>query len=77
VKSILEPEDSILNEASKTIGLVSGDTLAITYRYGIYVRHNFWENKSLIIRERTHTLQYERLGGIAEFLNQYIKGCVY
>lgn len=77
VELIPEPEDSILNEASKSIGFISGDTLGITYRYGIYIRHDFWENERLIIHELTHTLQYERLGGIAEFLNQYIKECIY
>jgi hypothetical protein len=74
---IPEPEESILDEASKSIRFISGDTLGITYRYGIYIRHDFWENESLIIHELTHTLQYERLGGIAEFLNQYIKECIY
>ncbi len=77
VEFIPEPEDFILNEASKAIGFISGDTLGITYRYGIYMRDDFWENESLIIHELTHTLQYERLGGIAEFLNQYIKECIY
>lgn len=77
VELIPEPEDSILNEASKSIGFISGDTLGIAYRYGIYIRHDFWENERLIIHELSHTLQYERLGGIAEFLNQYIKECIY
>ena len=77
VKSIPEPENSILNEASKGIGFISDNTLGITYRYGIYIRHDYWENESLIIHELTHNSQYERLGGIAEFLNQYIKECIY
>ncbi len=76
-KSIPEPEDSVLKEASKAIGFISGNTLGITYRYGIYIRQDFWENESLIIHELTHTLQYERLGGIANFLEQYIKECIY
>ena len=77
VKSIPEPENSILNEASKSIGFISSQTLGITYRYGIYIQHDYWENESLIIHELTHTLQYERLGGITDFLNQYIKECIY
>ena len=77
VKSIPEPENSILNEASKSIGFISSQTLGITYQYGIYIRHDYWENESLIIHELTHTLQYERLGGITDFLNQYIKECIY
>ena len=77
VESIPEPEDSVLKEASKAIGFISDNTLGITYWYGIYIRHDFWNNESLIIHELTHTLQYERLGGIANFLNQYIKECIY
>ena len=77
VELIPEPEDSTLNGASNAIGFISEDTLGITYRYGIYIRQEFWNNESLIVHELTHTLQYERLGGIAEFLNQYLKECIY
>ena len=77
VDSIPEPEDSILNELSKGIGLISFNTIGITFRYGIYIRQDYWDNDSLIIHELVHTLQYERMGGIANFLNQYIKECVY
>ena len=77
VKSIPESKITILNEASKSIGLISSNTIGITYRYGIYILDDFWENESLTIHELTHTLQYERLGGIADFLNQYIKECIY
>lgn len=77
VELIPEPADSTLNEASHAIGFIEEDTLGITYRYGIYIRQEFWNNESLIIHELTHTLQYERLGGIAEFLHQYLKECIY
>ena len=77
VELIPEPDDFILYESIKAIGLISDNTLGITYRYGIYIRHDFWNNESLIIHELTHTLQYERLGGIANFLDQYIKECIY
>lgn len=77
VESIPEPEDSILKEKNKILGFFSSNTLGITYRYGIYIRNDFWEDESLLIHELTHTLQYERLGGIVDFLNQYIKECIY
>ena len=77
VESIPEPEDSILKEKNKILGFFSSNTLGITYRYGIYIRNDFWEDESLIVHELTHTLQYERLGGIVDFLNQYIKECIY
>lgn len=77
VESIPEPEDSILKEKNKILGFFSSNTLGITYRSGIYIRNDFWEDESLLIHELTHTLQYERLGGIVDFLNQYIKECIY
>ena len=77
VESIPEPEDSILKEKNKILGFFSSNTLGINYRYGIYIQNDFWEDESLLIHELTHTLQYERLGGIVDFLNQYIKECIY
>lgn len=77
VDIIPESVNPILKQAGKTIGYISSDTLAITFRYGIYIRSDYWEKESLIIHELTHTLQYERLDGITNFLNQYIKECVY
>lgn len=76
VDRIPESANPILNQAGKAIGLISSDTLGVTFQYGIYIRNDYWENESLIIHELTHTLQYERLGGITNFLNQYIKECI-
>ena len=77
VDMIPEAVNPILKQAGKTLGLISSDTLGITFQYGIYIRSDYWEKESLIIHELTHTLQYERLGGITHFLKQYIKECVY
>lgn len=76
VASVPEPEDAELNKASKMIGLISSNTLGVAFRYGIYIREDFWDDESLIIHELTHTMQYERLGGISNFMNQYIKECI-
>lgn len=77
VDFIPEPTNDLLNMASKSLGLISSSTIGTAYRYGIYIQEEYWENDRLLIHELTHTLQYERLGGIANFLNQYIKECVY
>jgi hypothetical protein len=77
VDFIPEPTNQLLNMACKSIGLISSSTLGITFQYGIYIQKESWENEQLLLHELTHTLQYERLGGISNFLNQYIKECVY
>lgn len=77
VNFIPEPTSSDLNAASKSIGLISKSTLGISFQYGIYIQKDYWENERLVLHELTHTLQYERLGGISNFLTQYIKECIY
>jgi hypothetical protein len=58
---------------SSNLGLISENTIGITFRHGIYIRSDYWQDDSLLNHELTHTMQYERLGGICNFLNQYIK----
>ena len=77
VDFIPEPTNDLLNKASKSLGLISSSSIGTAYRYGIYIQEDYWENDQLLLHELTHTLQYERLGGVANFLNQYIKECVY
>ena len=71
------PINALLNLAIKHIGLISDSTIGITFRYGIYIRSDHWQDESLLIHELTHTMQYEKLGSITNFLNQYIKECNY
>lgn len=77
VDKIPSPENYILSLAVSNLGLITENTIGITFRYGIYIRSDYWQNDSLLIHELTHTMQYERLGGIYNFLNQYVKECIY
>ena len=77
VDSIPLPLDPILSLAINQIGLISDSTIGISFRYGIYIRSDYWHDESLLIHELTHTMQYEKLGGITNFLNQYSKECLY
>lgn len=75
VAAIPQPEDPILKQAAEQSHFLSPDTAGITFRYGIYVRQDRWEDRSLVIHEMAHTAQYERLGGIEPFLKQYLTEC--
>lgn len=47
----------------------------LTLHYGIFVRADYWRDRTLIVHELVHTAQYERLGGIEQFLRQYLMEC--
>jgi len=70
----------LLNEElaalSEKAGLQSDNTIGVTFGYGIYVKKGFSNRKSLIVHELVHTMQYERLGSIEVFLNQYLMECL-
>jgi hypothetical protein len=52
------------------------NTAGLTARYGIFIRENYWGNRRLVAHELVHTAQYERLGGIAPFLREYLTQCL-
>ena len=70
------PNDSILSELGKQVGLVSSNTKGICFRYGIFINENSTDIKAVLIHELIHTLQYERFGSIEAFISQYLKECI-
>lgn len=75
VPSILFPLDPELAALAVEEKLITQTTDGLTARYGIFVCARAWTNRHLIAHELTHTAQYERLGGIGEFLSVYIPEC--
>ncbi len=76
VKRIPLPEDPELNYAAQAIKLLTPDTVGLTFRYGIFIRNDFWDNRRTIVHELVHTSQYERSGGILPFLQNYLMECI-
>jgi hypothetical protein len=76
VKSVPWPGASVLRAAAKAIGLAPAATCGLTLGYGIFIRDDCWRSRALIAHELTHTAQYERLGGIEQFLRQYLGECL-
>lgn len=70
------PEQPELLAAAEVTGLISEHTAGITLRYGIFIRADCWGDRPLVFHELVHTLQYERLGGFAPFLRQYLFECL-
>jgi hypothetical protein len=76
VASVPMPTDPVLAQAARATNLISPNTGGMAIRYGIFVRTECWNNRNLIAHECVHTAQYERMGGIKEFLSQYLRECI-
>lgn len=76
VSRIPIPQVPELKKAVEFTGLLSPNTLGVTFRYGIYIRADFWDQRRLVVHELSHTMQYERMGGFEPFLEQYLRECI-
>jgi hypothetical protein len=70
------PEQPALRSAVEQTGVISPNTIGLCVRYGIFLRSDCWTERRLLIHELVHTSQYERMGGIPQFLKQYLWECV-
>lgn len=70
------PEHPALRAAADATQLISPRTGGLTLRYGIFIRADCWGDRRLVFHELVHTLQYERLGGFRQFLQQYLYECI-
>jgi len=66
----------MLRWAAKISGLFSPDISGMSLRYGIFIRKEYWMDPYLLAHECVHTAQYERLGGVGNFLKAYLKECL-
>jgi hypothetical protein len=76
VDQIPSPLHPILRFAGQKIGLISGATIGMTLRYGIFIRADHWGERRFLVHELAHTAQYERLGGFRPFLEAYLLECI-
>ncbi len=76
VPQIPIPKHPILKAAVDAAGLISPRTAAIAFRYGLFVKSALAQRREVLVHEMVHTAQYERLGGIPAFLEQYLSECL-
>lgn len=76
VATIPTPTQPVLAKANEYVGMIGPQSASVTYGYGVYIRQDLWENRSLVVHELIHVAQYERLGGIGEFLKAFLKECL-
>ncbi len=76
VEEVPMPTNLLLKSAAEETGLLSPLTAGLTLRYGIFIRADCWGDRRLVAHELVHTMQYERMGGFAPFLEQYLQECL-
>jgi len=72
VPEIPLPEEADLREAAGALGLIAPGTAGLTIGHGVFVRQDCLKDPKLIAHELMHVAQYERLGSIPAFLQQYL-----
>ena len=70
------PHNWLVRKLGLWTGTLSGETVGLSARYGIFLRSPYHRDRQLLAHELTHTRQYERLGGIRPFLRQYLCECL-
>lgn len=70
------PGDPVLMAAMQLAGMSPSQAMGISFRYGIYLHASIQSDRRVLAHELTHTLQYERLGSIEAFLQQYVAECL-
>ncbi|SKA92209.1 hypothetical protein SAMN02745166_01857 [Prosthecobacter debontii] len=76
VSTIPKPDNPFLDSAGRSVGLISAHSTGLTAGHGIYIREDCWGSRQLLAHEFAHVCQYERLGGIEPFLEEYLKQCI-
>lgn len=72
VNAVPVPAHPLLQAACASTGLITSNTIGLTLRYGIFIRQDESRCKRLFAHEFAHVAQYERLGGVQQFLTQYL-----
>ncbi len=73
---VLPPTNKLLRALGTRLGIVSGQTIGLTLRYGIFIHTHNWGDRRLLVHELAHVAQYERCGGFRSFLFQYLQECI-
>ncbi|QRM19758.1 hypothetical protein GBK02_10265 [Dechloromonas sp. TW-R-39-2] len=67
------PEDRLLGDAVKAMGLLGNGVIGITLGYGILIREGHYSER-LLAHECRHIYQFEQAGSLDSFLMAYVRG---
>ena len=66
------PENPELAEASKRIGIITEDTRCAGFGHALIIRVDAWNDRELILHNLVHIAQYERCGGLEQWVRHYL-----
>ncbi|MEW6303546.1 MAG: hypothetical protein AB1705_08755 [Verrucomicrobiota bacterium] len=75
VSLIPMPTHAVLRDAILRTRFITPQTAGLALQYGIYIRTDWWQIRRMVVHELAHVAQFERLGGIEPFLEQYLWEC--
>lgn len=75
VQQIALPKDPELAAAAQALGLITPDIVGLTIGYGVFLVGEYLSRRLTIVHELVHVAQYERFGGISQFLKAYLIEC--
>jgi hypothetical protein len=76
VDQIPWPDNATLESIGREAGFITDYTEGLTLGYGIFLRSGSAQARRLVVHELVHVAQCERLGGIEQFLQRYVTGCL-
>jgi hypothetical protein len=76
VEGIPWPDNPTLLSMGQQMGLISDYTEGLTLGHGIFISSKRWQERRLVVHELAHVGQCERLGGVRQFLEQYVEECL-
>lgn len=76
VPTVPVPGGALVAAFDRWSGMPGGETMGLTARYGIFIRAELFGDRHLLAHELAHIAQYERLGGVRPFLQQYLTECL-
>jgi hypothetical protein len=71
VPEIPQPEHPKIKQLAAELGLITPQTVAITFGFGIFVRAEQSHDRETLVHECVHVAQFEKLG-MDDFLMQYV-----
>jgi hypothetical protein len=76
VEKLPQPDNPELMFMARQVGLFSERAYSLCLGYGIWLMHEALEDRLTFVHECVHVGQYEKLGGLRPFLNDYLRECI-
>jgi hypothetical protein len=66
----------LMRKLAPDLELIRPNTVAMTFGYGIYLLRKHQEDRAAMVHHFVHVAQMEKLGGVKEYIDRYIRNCI-